>query len=155
MARHHVVRVLPYAPDQLFDLVGDVERYPAFVPWITGMRVSNARNDGDFVSLVDAEAQVRFSFLNERFSTRVRRDAKALTVHVSLIEGPFRRLLNRWRFEPDEGGTRVIFDIDFEFRSKLLEGLLKANFARAVDKLIGCFEARAAVLYGTEVVESR
>ncbi|MFX9081311.1 SRPBCC family protein, partial [Acinetobacter baumannii] len=29
--------MLPYQPEQLFELVGDVERYPEFVRWITGM----------------------------------------------------------------------------------------------------------------------
>ncbi|MDX5330653.1 MAG: type II toxin-antitoxin system RatA family toxin, partial [Caulobacteraceae bacterium] len=30
---HRVTRVLPYTPDQLFRLVGDVQHYPDFVPW--------------------------------------------------------------------------------------------------------------------------
>ena len=41
---HHVTRLLPYTPDQLFRLIGDVERYPEFVPWITSMRTWNARD---------------------------------------------------------------------------------------------------------------
>jgi coenzyme Q-binding protein COQ10 len=42
--RHHVSKILPYAPDQLFRLVGDVAKYPEFVPWITAMRTWNARS---------------------------------------------------------------------------------------------------------------
>lgn len=38
--------------------------------------------------------------------------------------------------------------IDFAFRSRLLDGMLHANFDRAVSKLMSCFEARAAKLYG-------
>ena len=38
MPAHHVERVLPYTPDQLFALVGDVARYPECVPWITSLR---------------------------------------------------------------------------------------------------------------------
>ncbi len=58
--------------------------------------------------------------------------------------------MNRWRFEPDPAGCKVLFEIDFAFKSRLLDALLAANFDRAVDKLIGCFEARAAALYGQE-----
>ncbi|HTK35462.1 MAG TPA: SRPBCC family protein [Caulobacteraceae bacterium] len=147
MHRHRVVRVLPFRPEQLFDLVGDVERYPEFVPWITAMRLRNLRSEGEGVTLVDAEAAVGFSFLNERFATRVRRDADQRDIIVTLLWGPFKRLLNHWRFEPDPVGCKVVFEIDFAFKSRVLEMLLAANFDRAVDKLMACFEARAESLY--------
>lgn len=145
---HHVSRVLPYTPDQLLTLVGDVARYPEFVPWITSMRTWNARDLGDGADSLDAEAGVGFSFLKERFSTRVRRDAAQRQIDVSLLSGPFRKLTNRWRFLEDEAGTRIEFDIDFQFKSRLLEGLLAANFHHAVERLMGCFEERARALYG-------
>ena len=147
--RHHVSKLLAYTPEQLFALVGDVSAYPDFVPWITSMRTWNARSLGEGVEAVDAEAGVGFSFLRERFSTRVRRDAANRQIDVTLISGPFKRLENRWRFfEAGEGATRVEFDIDFQFKSRLLETLLAANFGHAVERLMGCFEARAQALYG-------
>lgn len=146
---HHVSRKLPYTPDQLFQLVGEVDAYPEFVPWISTMRTWNARDLGDSVNCVDAEAGVGFSFLKERFATRVRRDAANRQIDVHLLSGPFRKLTNRWRFiEDGEGATRIEFDIDFQFKSRLLEGLLKSNFHHAVERLMQCFEARAKTLYG-------
>jgi coenzyme Q-binding protein COQ10 len=148
--KHHVSRRLPYRPDQLFALVGDVMSYPDFVPWITSMRTWNARVLGEGAETVDAEAGIGFSFLKERFSSRVRRAAAARRIDVALLSGPFKRLANRWEFfEAEEGGTRVEFDIDFQFKSRLLEALLTANFAHAVDRLMTCFEDRARALYGT------
>jgi coenzyme Q-binding protein COQ10 len=146
--RHHVSKPLPYTPDQLFALVGDVNAYPDFVPWISSMRTWNPRTLGEGVEAVDAEAGVGFSFLKERFSTRVRCDTVNRQIDVSLLSGPFRHLANRWEFYAHEGGTRVEFDIDFQFKSRLLEALLAANFAHAVDRLMECFEARAKALYG-------
>jgi hypothetical protein len=32
-------RLLPYSPEQLFDLAADVERYPRFLPWWIAARV--------------------------------------------------------------------------------------------------------------------
>jgi coenzyme Q-binding protein COQ10 len=145
---HALTRVLPYEPRQLFDLVGDVERYPEFVPWVLRLRTWNPRAEGEGVSLVDAEAEVGFSFIHERFATRVRRDGPALAIDVDLISGPFRRLQNRWRFEPDPQGALLRFSIDFEFKSRLLDALLAANLHRAVTRLVACFEARAKALYG-------
>ena len=60
------------------------------------------------------------------------------------------------RFVPaDDGGTSVEFDIDFQFKSRLLEALLKANFAHAVDRLMTCFEDRARSLYGETAAARR
>ena len=148
MPRHHVERLLPYTPDQLFTLVGDVQRYPEFVPWITSLTATAPQPDGATAERLDAEATVGFSFLRERFATSVRRDAAARAIEVGLIRGPFKRLSNHWRFEPAGKGARVIFDIDFAFRTPLLDLMLAANFDRAVSTLITCFETRAAALYG-------
>ncbi len=146
--RHSLTRILPYTPAQLFALVGDVERYPQFVPWVTRLRTWNRRSDGEGITLVDAEAEVGFSIVHERFSTRVRLDEPALAIDVDLISGPFRRLQNRWRFAPHPRGCELTFEIDFDFKSRLLQALLAANFHHAVERLVGCFEARAKHLYG-------
>jgi len=151
VAEYHVSRILPYTPDQLFALVGDVAAYPQFIPWITSMRAGEARPAGEGVTTLDAEAGVGFSFLRERFETRVRRDANANQITVGLLSGPFRRLDNRWAFRPHAMGCEVVFDIDFQFKARMLDVLLKANFGYAVDKLIACFEARARELYGETV----
>jgi coenzyme Q-binding protein COQ10 len=152
VAIYHVERVLPYRPDQLFDLVGDVNAYPNFIPWISAIRTGAVRPEGEGASVLDADATVGFSVIKERFSTRVRRNPAALTIEVKLISGPFKRLLNSWMFEAHPSGTNIIFDIDFEFKSKLLDLMLRANFDYAVQRLIGCFEDRAKALYGSETL---
>ena len=148
MAVHRVTKVLPYAPAQLAALVADVRAYPEFVPWVTAMRTWNARDEAPGVSLIDAEAQVGFSFLRERFATWVRHDRNRHVVEVGLLSGPFRHLKNRWEFFADDRGTRIEFMIDFAFKSRMLDLMLSANFDRAVEKLIGCFEAEAMRRYG-------
>ena len=146
--RHSVVHTAPHTPDQLFALVGDVARYPEFVPWITSMSVSPARRMNETTDTVDAHAGVGFSFLKERFSTRVIRNSQDHTIAVELIRGPFHHLINRWRFSPCPAGTKIEFQIDFRFKSRVLDKLLATNFDRAVDKLMQCFDDRATALYG-------
>lgn len=147
MHRTNVTRRLPYTPQQLFQLVGDVETYPEFVPWVSTMRVWNRAAPEPGVSSLDAEAGVKFAFLKEKFATRVRRDARDNSIEVSLLYGPFRRLKNTWRFHPDPEGTRIEFCIEYEFKSRLLDHLLSVNLDHAAERLIGCFEARARTLY--------
>lgn len=147
MHRTAVTRVLPYTPDQLFELVGDVDRYPEFVPWVTTMRAWNRAAPQPGLTTLDAEAGVRFAFLKEKFATRVRRDANARTIEVNLLYGPFKRLKNVWTFTADPAGTKIDFLIEYEFKSRLLDTLLAMNFQHAAERLIGCFEERAKVLY--------
>jgi coenzyme Q-binding protein COQ10 len=90
---------------------------------------------------------VKFAVLRERFATSVRLDRPNLAIDVSLLSGPFRRLENHWRFAAAPGGCDLTFDIDFEFRSALLERLLAANFGRAAETMVHCFEMRATALY--------
>ena len=146
--RHSLTRILPYTPADLFTLVGDVERYPQFIRWVTALRAWNRRTDGEGVTTMDAEAQVKFSIVRERFATRVRLDDLAKAIDVYLLSGPFRKLESRWRFKPHAKGCELTFDIDFEFGSRFLENLLAANFEKAVGKIVDAFEKRAKALYG-------
>src|SRR5689334_12006173 len=118
--QHHETRVVPYSAEQMFDLVADVARYPEFLPWVTAARIK-ARSDDGFV----AEVLVGFKSFREKFTSRVVLDRAARTIVAGYIEGPFRRLTNRWRFDPNPGGGCTIdFDIDFEFRVRLLEKMI-------------------------------
>ena len=147
MQKHTETKVLPYRPDDLFRLVGDVDHYPQFVPWVSAMRTWNSVTIEPGVTQVDAEAEVRFAIVRERFATRVRRDANRRQIDVDLLYGPFKSLHNRWRFEDHPCGTKVEFLIEFAFKSRLLEKLLAANAHLAATRIMGCFEQRAKALY--------
>lgn len=148
MTRLRLERDLPYAPAQLWEMVGDVERYPDFIPWIKSLRAYNRTVDADIVRF-DADVTVGFKLLSERFSTRVTRAAEALLVDFDLIRGPFRKLQGRWTFTPSPMGTMVAFDMDIDIRNPLLDAVFKANFNLAVSKLLAIFESRARQLYGS------
>ena len=148
MHKTHVTRLLPYAPEELFRLVADVEAYPNFVPWVSAMKVWNRTASREGVRTVDAEAEVGFAFVKETFATRVRLDEAAKRIDVSLLYGPFKRLTNGWSFSPAKDGAKIEFDIDFEFKSRLLDALFAANVRAAAERLIACFEGRAQALYG-------
>lgn len=148
MAVHRLTRILPYRPEELFALVGNVRDYPEFVPWISSIRVWNERETSAGVTELDAEAQVGFAMVRERFATSVKCDSNTRTIGVGLIRGPFKHLKNEWKFSPHESGTQVDFFIDFEFRSRFLDKVLQQHFDRAALRLISCFEQRAAALYG-------
>ena len=144
MPRHAETRHLPYSPEQMFDLVADVARYREFLPWVSAVRVrSNTPTE------MVADMVVGFKGISERFTSKVSKQRSA-RLHVDYLEGPLRYLTNDWLFRPDgQGGTFVDFVVDFAFKSRLFEMLAGQVFDKALRKMIGAFEARAAVLYDT------
>jgi coenzyme Q-binding protein COQ10 len=143
MPRHSETRHLPYTPEQLFELVADVERYDEFLPWVVAVRV---RSSGETETVADL--MVGFNAFKERFTSRVVKE-RPHRICVDYVEGPLKYLHNEWRFEPAaDGGTDVHFSVDFAFRSRLFEALAGTMFDRALRRMTGAFEQRAAALYG-------
>ncbi|MEZ5984517.1 MAG: type II toxin-antitoxin system RatA family toxin [Hyphomonas sp.] len=130
---------LPYTPEQCFDLVSDIRRYPDFIKWITAMRVSEETALDDIRSSCLGEAVIGFKGFTERFSTRVTKDPSAGTVIASLVKGPFRRLRAEWRITPQDRGTDVRLDIDYDFRNPFIGMLAAANHDVAVDRILNAF----------------
>ena len=145
MPRHSETRQLPYSPEQLFDLVADVKRYPEFLPWVSAIRVRSS-SDKEIV----ADMVVGFKAFKERFTSKITLD-RPKHLRVDYVEGPLKYLQNDWRFEPDgEGGTKLHFCVDFAFKNRLFETVAGQMFDRALRRMTDAFIDRADALYGSE-----
>jgi len=143
MPRHSETKHLPYTPEQMFDLVADVEHYDEFLPWVVAVRIRSSSETETVADLV-----VGFNAFKERFTSKVVKERPA-RICVDYIEGPLKFLHNEWRFEPAaDGGTDVHFSVDFAFRSRIFESLAGSMFDRALRRMTQAFEQRAAALYG-------
>ncbi len=142
MPTHAEERFLRYQPEQLFTLVAEVERYPEFLPWCTGVRV--IRRDGEIIL---ADMLVGFKMVRERFTSRVSL-SRPHRIDVAYLDGPFRYLNNHWIFKPQDDGCLIDFYVDFEFRSRILRAIMGPVFNEAVRRMVAAFETRANALYG-------
>jgi coenzyme Q-binding protein COQ10 len=142
MPTHAERQVVPYSPEQLFDLVADVESYPRFLPWCIGSRV-RSRTEKELVS----DLTIGFGPFRETFTSRVTLDRPG-RVTVKYERGPFRYLNNKWDFIPHARGTEVDFYVDFEFRSRLLQAAIGVVFNEAVRRMVNAFMKRARDVYG-------
>ena len=143
MPKHSETRHLPYTPEQMFDLVADVGRYAEFLPWVSAMRV---RQDSDTATLADMI--VGFKGLRETFTSKVEKERPG-HLHVEYIDGPLKYLHNDWKFRAEAGGCAVDFAVDFQFKNRMFEMLAGQVFGVALRRMIGAFEDRAKVLYGS------
>lgn len=143
MPKHNETRHLPYTPEQMFDLVADVRAYAEFLPWVSAIRVrSDSENE------MVADMIVGFKGLRESFTSRVQK-TRPEHIHVDYVDGPLQYLSNDWKFRPDgQGGCLVDFCVDFAFKNRMFEMIAGQVFDRALRKMIGAFEDRAAKLYG-------
>ncbi len=148
MPAHTEQQILPYDTQQLFDLVADIERYPEFLPWCRAARIIERGGNTLLGDLI-----ISFAHLTERYTSRVALTPPAHpgepgAIEVTMVEGPFEYLVNRWRFTPEAAGTRIDFFIDFKFRSRLLETLIGSLLSKAAARMVGAFKSRADALYG-------
>jgi coenzyme Q-binding protein COQ10 len=148
MPTHAEKRLLPYAPGQLFELVAQVERYPEFLPWCLAARIRERQE-----RVIVADLVIGFRMIRERFTSHVTLD-RPNRIDVRYADGPFKHLDNHWIFadaapcaELPGGGTLIDFYVDFEFRSKLLQGLIGVLFNEATKRMVAAFEGRARQLY--------
>ena len=142
MPTHAERRLVPYRPDQLYELVADVGKYPQFLPWCVGARV---RSKTETAAICDLT--IGFGPFRESFTSRVTLD-RPNRVTVAYEKGPFRYLNNHWTFTPDPRGCKVDFFVDFEFRSRILQAAIGVVFHEAVRLMVNAFLTRARVIYG-------
>lgn len=156
MSTYTEKRFLPYTPEQLFELVAAIDHYPEFLPWCIGARIrSREMLPGPHPrTLILADLMIGFRLIRERYTSRVELSPPH-RIDVTYIEGPFRYLKNCWTFERiaasaehPTGGTMLVFHIEFEFRSRLLQSLIGVLFDQAVRRMVAAFEGRAKQLYG-------
>jgi len=150
MVQREQSHIVPFTAEQMFDLVADVERYPDFVPYCTGLRVLRRKGPPDTAEIT-AQMIVQYKIFREQFKCRVNLDRDEKVIRVSYMEGPIRKLDNLWRFTDLEGNkSRVDFFIDFEFKSFVLQQLTNRVFDKAFMYMSDAFVERANEVYREE-----
>lgn len=136
----------------MYTLVADIERYPEFLPMCTGLIIQSRQAVPDGEDLV-ARMTVGYKAISEAFTTSVRLRPAALAVDANYLDGPFKRLENRWRFidvpsSTGASGSDTDFYISYEFKSPMLGLLVGSAFDTAFRKFAEAFEMRARHVYG-------
>jgi coenzyme Q-binding protein COQ10 len=148
MPQFETTRRIRHAPDRMFALVADIEKYPQFLPLCTALTV-RSRREKEGRTLLVADMSVGYKAIRESFTTQVYLKPDERQIDVQYIDGPFKYLQNHWRFDPaPDGGTEVCFFIDYEFKSRILSAVMGSMFDRAFRMFADAFEKRADQIYG-------
>jgi ribosome-associated toxin RatA of RatAB toxin-antitoxin module len=132
----------------MYELVGDVESYPHFLPWCGGAAVE-VQPDGSLLARVD----IAFKGLRQSFTTRNRHEADR-RIDMQLHEGPFKNLQGHWQFRPlTDQACKVEFELEYHFSNGLLEKLVGPVFDHIAKTFVDAFVVRAEALSKREDAE--
>ncbi len=148
MPKFETTRAVGHSPSNMFDLVGDVEKYPEFLPLCEALKIRERRQRNGKTLLI-ADMTVGYKAIRETFTSQVLLNPAELIIDVKYVDGPFRYLNNRWTFASrSDGGCDVGFAIDYAFKNRMLGMLMGSMFDRAFHKFSEAFEKRADTIYG-------
>ena len=155
MTHHHEEKRLPHTPQQMYDLVADVARYPEFLPWTAAARIRSrlplAGHADPGAEVMEADLVISFKVFRESFGSRVTLLPGQGQILTEYLDGPLRHLKSVWSFAAVPGAPKackVVFDVDFEFRNPILAGVIGLVFGEAMTRVVRAFEARAKAIYG-------
>ncbi|MGA7298277.1 MAG: type II toxin-antitoxin system RatA family toxin [Rhodanobacteraceae bacterium] len=130
------------SPEQMFDLVNDVEAYPKRFGWCEGAAVQSHDEHSLTARLDLAFAGLRHSFSTHNTLQRPER------IDMHLAGGPLRSLDGTWTFKAlGTEGCKVSLDLRFDFRQRLLGPALRLGFRSMADRMVNDFCAEAALAY--------
>lgn len=142
-------KIVPYSPEEMYNLVNAVETYPEFLSWCSQSVVHHRTEEELKATLVMAAGGFTQSI------TTHNRMQKDKMIEVRLVEGPLKHLESFWRFEnvdtPDPSSTipqcHIFFDIEFEFSNLFMRMALEPFFSKVADTLMENFCTRAEAIY--------
>jgi coenzyme Q-binding protein COQ10 len=142
-------RILPYAADDLYGIVADVESYPKFVPFLTEATILRRTADG-----FEARLGIGLGFLRERFTSRVTLDPGNRRIAFRYVDGPLRSLKGEWRFQPCDNATEGGVRVAWAFASGRLDRVAQRLFDAVSARMIQAFERRAKRLHRRGAIRS-
>jgi ribosome-associated toxin RatA of RatAB toxin-antitoxin module len=134
--------LVPYAAEQMFALVDDVEAYPKFLPWCGGAKVLDRRDDGK-----TARIDIDYHGVKAHFTTQ-NTNVGSEKIVITLKDGPFKHLHGEWRFRAlAEDASKVEFELAYEFTTHLIEAIVGPVFSHIANTFIDAFVRRAEKLH--------
>ncbi|MES2207505.1 MAG: type II toxin-antitoxin system RatA family toxin [Pseudomonadota bacterium] len=138
MIRFRKTLLVSHSARQMFDLVNDIPSYPEFLPWCSEAVVLEEQGNQKIARL-----GMRYLGLKQSFST-INLANPPHSLILQLKEGPFRYLKGEWVFSSiDEESCQIIFSIEYDFDSKLLQKLIGPVFDVITKTLVDAFVKRA------------
>lgn len=135
--------LVPYSAEQMFRLVDDIERYPAFMQGCIDARVLERTESEVIGELTLGKAGIRRSFSTRNHLQPPHR------MEMELVEGPFSDFSAIWTFDVlSETACRVTLRMRFTIAGGLMGMALNRLFEHSANALVDDIVSEAGRLYG-------
>lgn len=135
--------LLPYPASAIYALVHDIEAYPEFLKGCLGAKILHADENEVTATLDLGRAGLRYTL-----TTRNELNPP-VSMHMHLVEGPFRHFQAEWRFvQLGDSACKASLDMEFEFNKGILDAALGALFELTARDMVNSVCKRAEQLYG-------
>ncbi|MEO5935008.1 MAG: type II toxin-antitoxin system RatA family toxin [Duganella sp.] len=143
MAVVHKSVFLGYSAQQMFDLVANIEDYPKFLPWCSGVEIRERSGN-----VVVASIGINYHGVKQSFTTSNENTAPT-TIKMKLVDGPFKCLDGVWTFKAlRDDACKIELDMRYEFSGTLLDKLVGPVFGMIANSMVDSFCKRAETVYG-------
>ena len=133
---------LPYPCRKVYEMVGDIERYPEFLPGWRKARILVRQGNR-----LEVEQELQAGPAVFRFHSSAHLQACS-AISIISSDGPFRDMRIDWRFsEHSEGHCQVMVEMALSMRPGLRNSALKLLMGTGSGQLLPLFEQRARILY--------
>ena len=133
--------------ERMFDLVENIEQYPAFLPWCAGASRIAIDSALETESRSRATLHIDYRGIRQKFTT-LNSQKRGQYLQMRLIEGPFKLLEGEWRFKAlGQQACKIEFRLHYEFSSTLLSGLVVPVFNQIANSFVDSFIQRAEQTY--------
>jgi len=142
---HHISKsaIVPYSPQQMFELVNNIDDYSQFLNWCDSSSILNQSENQ-----ITASVKINTGGMKQSFST-LNTLTPFKSIEMQLIDGPFDELSGEWRFEAlGENATKIHLTLQFEFKSMLIDMAVSSIFKKIANSQLDAFVSRAKDIYG-------
>ena len=132
MSEIFVTRTIGSAPNLVYNIAKDVERYPEVLPDLDSVTILSDDGNGSVTSKWQGSISVGPLTRQISWTEIDIWDDANLTCRFDLVEGDMKKYSGLWTFTPADGGCKVDLAVDFELGIPVLGPLVN----RIVDQLM-------------------
>ena len=124
----------------LFRIVLDIEKYPLYIPWCSGIEILSKKNNE-----IKANMFVDYKFFpSQKFMSNVVFDLEKMSIKTTYVEGPLKDLATIWKFKNlKKNKSKILFKVKFEFKNFFHQKIAELFFPLVESKMIKSFIERA------------
>ncbi len=149
MPRFECRKILSYTPEEMFDLIVDIESYPEFLPWCADAKIIDRSSKEVYSQVLSADLTIKFNIMTQKYRSIIttKQDQDGYIIKIQSRHSVFEYLDSKWILSKQGSGSNVSFLIDFKFKSDLFQELIALFFEQVSVKIISKFEERAKKIY--------